>query len=165
MYGHDGLMGSQVPIAVGACLGTNRPTVCVMGDAAAEEDYVMSSIAWASHKKLPIWFVIEDNNLSIFSEKKVRRNWSMVDFAKSVGMESYELADSIDELYPKLASLEFNKPILFNVSTERLFWHAGAGIDPYQKIDRLSMELEKLDPALKSPYDRTKKDIETLWKI
>ena len=65
MYGHDGLMGSQVPIAVGACYSTRKPTIAIMGDASAEEDYVLGALGWASTKRLPILFIVEDNNLSI----------------------------------------------------------------------------------------------------
>ncbi len=35
IYGHDGLMGSQVPIAVGHCYKTQQPTIVYMGDASA----------------------------------------------------------------------------------------------------------------------------------
>ena len=82
IYGHDGLMGSQVPIAVGNCFITKKPTIVFMGDSSAEEDYVFSSIGWAATKNLPILFVVEDNNLSILTEKSVRRSWSIVDVAK-----------------------------------------------------------------------------------
>ena len=37
IFGHDGLMGSQVPIAVGHCYATRKPTIVFMGDASAEE--------------------------------------------------------------------------------------------------------------------------------
>ena len=42
-----------------------------MGDASAEEDYVLGALGWASTKKLPILFIVEDNNLSILTEKKL----------------------------------------------------------------------------------------------
>ena len=48
MYGHDGLMGSNGPIGVGACYATKKPTIIFLGDAAAEEDYVLGAIGWAS---------------------------------------------------------------------------------------------------------------------
>ena len=41
-----------------------------VGDAAAEEDYFLTAIGWAVTKKLPIWFIVEDNNLSILTRKK-----------------------------------------------------------------------------------------------
>ncbi|MDC6482453.1 thiamine pyrophosphate-dependent enzyme [Pelagibacteraceae bacterium] len=70
MYGHDGLMGSNGPIGVGACFATKKPTIVFLGDAAAEEDYVLGALGWASHKKLPILFIIEDNDFSILTKKK-----------------------------------------------------------------------------------------------
>ena len=45
IFGHDGLMGSQVPIAVGHCYATRKPTIVVMGDASAEEDYVFGALS------------------------------------------------------------------------------------------------------------------------
>ena len=74
IYGHDGLMGSQVPIAVGHCFATKQPTIVFVGDSAAEEDYSLSAIGWAVTKKLPILFIVEDNNLSILTEKRIRRS-------------------------------------------------------------------------------------------
>ena len=85
IFGHDGLMGSQVPIGVGSCYVSNKPTIIFVGDSAAEEDYVLSSIGWASTKNIPVLFVIEDNNLSILTEKKVRRSWDMHNVAKGFG--------------------------------------------------------------------------------
>ena len=41
-----------------------------MGDASAEEDYALGALGWASTKELPILFIVEDNNLSILTEKK-----------------------------------------------------------------------------------------------
>jgi len=70
IFGHDGLMGSQVPIAVGHCYKTKHPTIVYMGDASAEEDYVLGALGWASTKRLPILFVVEDNNLSILVLEK-----------------------------------------------------------------------------------------------
>ena len=87
IYGHDGLMGNQVPIGVGACFASKLPTIIFVGDSAAEEDYSLSSIGWASTKNLPILFVVEDNNLSILTEKKVRRNWEMHDVANGMKVE------------------------------------------------------------------------------
>ena len=91
MYGHDGLMGSNGPVGVGACYATNKPTIIFLGDAAAEEDYVLGAIGWASTKKLPILVVVEDNNYSILTEKKIRRNWEMDDVAKAFKMKGFQL--------------------------------------------------------------------------
>ena len=94
MFGHDGHMGTQVPIGTGACFESKKPTIVFMGDASAEEDYVLGALGWASTKKLPILFIVEDNNLSILTEKKVRRNWHMHDVAKSFKMKGFDISDN-----------------------------------------------------------------------
>ena len=91
IFGHDGLMGSQVPIAVGHAYETRKPTIVVMGDASAEEDYVLGALGWASTKNLPILFIVEDNNLSILTEKKMRRNWEMDKIALGFNMKIIKL--------------------------------------------------------------------------
>src|SRR3989344_1430986 len=93
MFGHDGLMGTQIPISVGFALATGKKTLAIMGDASAEEDYVLGAMAYASHKKLPVLFVCMDNNLSILTEVKVRRNWRIADVASAFGMASAEITD------------------------------------------------------------------------
>lgn len=172
MFGHDGMMGSQVPISVGYAFATKFPVISIMGDASAEEDYVMSSIAWAGTKKMPILFVVEDNNLSILTEKSVRRNWSMVDFAKSVNVNAVELDDEPIQLWKYLSVVSeyvsnngdvFASPLLLNVKTDRLFWHANAGTDDYEKRDRYLLEMEKLGSPAAEIHNKTKEYIKELW--
>ena len=128
IFGHDGLMGSQVPIAVGHCYATRKPTIVVMGDASAEEDYVLGAMGWASTKNLPILFVVEDNNLSILTEKKVRRNWEMDDVAKSFKIRGYNIEDNPEIINEHLEGV-FEGPMLLNINTNRKYWHSGAGQD------------------------------------
>ena len=138
IYGHDGLMGSQGPISVGMCYANNNPTLCFIGDAAAEEDYFLSSLGWASTKKLPIMFVVEDNNLSILTEKKVRRNWDIHNVAKSFNIESYNINDDPNEILEIFNKKTFDNPKLLNINTNRKFWHAGAGIDDEKSLTDIS---------------------------
>ena len=88
LIGHSGLLGDQVPIAVGCAHASQKPTVVILGDAAAEEDYVLGAIGFAATKNAPILFVCEDNNLSILTEKSIRRSWSIVNVANSLWVES-----------------------------------------------------------------------------
>ncbi|GIR93520.1 MAG: hypothetical protein CM15mP93_17070 [Thiotrichaceae bacterium] len=62
-------------------------SIAIVGDSAAEEDYVLSSIGWAATKNLPILFIVEDNNLSILTKKKVRRSWEMHNVSSAFGVE------------------------------------------------------------------------------
>ena len=128
IYGHDGMMGSNAPISVGSCFSNKKPTICFLGDAAAEEDYFLPSVGWAVTKDLPILFVIEDNNYSILTEKKVRRNWELSKIASAMNVEAYDIDDN-PRLIIKALKNVFKKPLLLNIRTNRYFWHAGAGID------------------------------------
>lgn len=163
IYGHDGLMGSQVPIAVGHCYSTKKPTIVFMGDASAEEDYVLGALGWAATKKLPILFVVEDNNLSILTEKKVRRSWEMDDVAKSFGMNAFNINDDPHEIQEALASV-FASPLLINVNTHRKYWHAGAGIDDETIYDRYENEMKILGIKAQEIHEKTRLHVEELWQ-
>ena len=163
MYGHDGHMGTQVPIGIGTCFTSKKPTIVFMGDASAEEDYVLGSLGWASTKKLPILFIVEDNNLSILTEKKVRRNWNMHDVAKSFKMKGFNLTDSPNEI-EKFKKYFFKEPMLLNINTNRLFWHSGAGIDNPKIFDRYKYEKNKLGKVANIIDEKNKKVMKKLWQ-
>ncbi len=72
------IVGSTIPIAVGAAFGTsmkgeNRISVVFIGDAATEEGVFSESLNFASLKKLPIIFVCENNFFSVYSPRSVRQ--------------------------------------------------------------------------------------------
>ena len=163
IFGHDGLMGSQVPIAVGHCYKTQKPTIVHMDDASAEEDYVLGALGWASTKRLPILFVVEDNNLSILTEKKVRRNWEMHDVANAFNMKALDIKDDPIEVKKALQGV-FSEPILINVNTHRKFWHSGAGIDDINTFDRYEFEKKDIGSLAEEIDIETKKRVESLWQ-
>ena len=163
IYGHDGLMGSQVPIGVGSCYVSNKPTIVFMGDSSAEEDYVFSSIGWAATKNIPILFVVEDNNLSILTKKKVRRSWEIDDVAKGFGVDAYNISDDPDDIEKHLNGV-FKKPMLLNIRTIRKYWHAGAGIDDPDVFDRYEHELDRLGKRAILLHDANEKSIVELWQ-
>ena len=163
MYGHDGLMGSNGPVGVGACYATKKPTIIFLGDAAAEEDYVLGAIGWASTKKLPLLVVIEDNNFSILTEKNVRRNWEMQDVAKAFKMKGFNLDDNPKNIY-KYSKYFFKKPCLLNINTNRIYWHSGAGKDSEKTFDRYKFEKKKLGYPADLIDFKTKKLVKKLWQ-
>lgn len=139
MFGHSGLMGDQVPIAVGAALIARRPTLAVMGDASAEEDYVFGAMGFAVTKRAPVLFVCEDNDLSILTPVATRRSWNVVDVAKGLGMEGVDISDDpwliahhVTEFVPRL-------PAYLNIRTCRARWHAGTGTDGPPEWDRYAL--------------------------
>jgi pyruvate dehydrogenase E1 component alpha subunit len=163
IYGHDGLMGSQVPIAVGHCFSTKHPTIVHMGDASAEEDYVLGALGWASTKNLPILFVVEDNNLSILTEKKMRRNWNMPAVARGFNMKGLGITDEPFEIREALQGV-FNGPTLLNIGTHRKWWHAGAGTDNENIFDRYKVEMESLGEIAKETDNYYRQKINEIWQ-
>ena len=163
IFGHDGLMGSQVPIAVGHAYETRKPTIVVMGDASAEEDYVLGALGWASTKNLPILFIVEDNNLSILTEKKMRRNWEMDKIALGFNMKASNISDDPLVIKAFLKDYNFEYPMLLNINTHRKYWHSGAGQDG-NEFDRYEKELKSLGDKGKKIDEDTKLFIEKLWQ-
>lgn len=153
MFGHDGMMGSNVPIGVGACFASKRPTVIFVGDAAGEEDYALASYGWAKTREIPVLFVVEDNNLSILTEKKVRRSWGIDDVAKSMGLLTINADNLNTDHYATIRDNVLKGPILLNVNVNRTYWHAGAGSDK-----------EVNDTDKYSEYKEHLIEMEELWK-
>ena len=144
VYGHSGLMGDQVPIAVGMALGSGRKVLTVVGDASAEEDYVYGAMGFAATKKLPVLFVCEDNNLSILTPISTRRSWSIVAVARSLGIPA---ADITDDPWLIAHTVEFSMkrlPAFINILTCRHRWHAGTGIDGEPEWNRFELWKEQL---------------------
>ena len=163
MYGHDGLMGSNGPVGVGACYATKKPTIIFLGDAAAEEDYVLGALGWAATKKLPILIIVEDNNYSILTEKKIRRNWEMSDVAKSFNIKGFNLNDNPVNIN-RYSKYFFKQPCLLNINTNRIYWHAGAGKDSEKTFDRYKSEKKSLGLKANLIDNNSRKIIKKLWQ-
>ena len=150
MHGHSGLMGEQVPIAVGAALASGKPCLTICGDASVEEDYIYPSLGWAATKKLPVLFVCEDNNLSILTEVSVRRSWSPVDIARAVGMPAVDITDDPWLIAHHAKEMSKNLPGFINIRTVRDVWHAGTGSDgppEWNRYQLIKNQLEKMGLA------------------
>lgn len=169
MFGHDGLMGTQIPIAVGYALGTGKNTLAVMGDASAEEGYVLGAMGEAVSKKAPVLFVCMDNNLSILTEVKVRRSWKMVDEAKAKGMPAYDLTDDPWTIKRHIDHVKNNLPAFLNIHVCRELWHAGTGCDgppEWNRYELIKTELSNM--GLASEMTKIENDMrsymENLWE-
>jgi pyruvate dehydrogenase E1 component alpha subunit len=165
MYGHHGLVGENVAIGVGAALASGRKTLCVFGDGAAEEDYVLASIGLASTHKLPVLFICEDNDKAVLTPKSDRRSWSITDVARGFGVDVWHGDDRPYAI--QLAYQHIKLPALLNVDTERIDWHVGAGTEEVKK-DSL-VNFKKTLPYFKCfirdlEYD-IKKEMEELWNV
>jgi pyruvate dehydrogenase E1 component alpha subunit len=164
IFGHDGLMGSQAPIAVGYAFASEKLTICYAGDASAEEDYYLAALGWASTKKLPILFIVEDNNLSIMTKVSVRRSWKISDVGEAFGMKVFDIDDDPKKILASLDSIK-NFPALLNIKTNRLYWHAGAGVDDPNIFDRHKNVCDDFDQSfIQEVQEHAIDEINTVWK-
>ena len=78
VLGSTPIVGSSIPVAVGAAFGNwlqdqARITVVYFGEGATEEGVFLESLNFAALKKLPVVFVCENNLYSVYSPMKVRQ--------------------------------------------------------------------------------------------
>lgn len=168
IYGHHGLIGENVPQGVGAALGNGRNTLCIFGDGAAEEDYVLSAMGFAATHRLPILFVCIDNNLSILTEVSARRSWNITDVARAFGLTAMDVADDPWAVLDVTRTASTRLPALINCHTCRGYWHAGTGIDgppPWDRLELVKMELIQLgqESQMRHIEQNIQKSMEALW--
>jgi len=144
MFGHHGLIGENVPQAVGAALGSGKEVLCVVGDGAAEEDYIYPSLGFAVTHRLPVLFICDDNDLSILTPTSVRRNWKIADLARGLGMPAVEIADDPWSVHATATALRDSLPALINIYSCRMNWHVGIGTDGPPEWDRFQMVTDRL---------------------
>lgn len=168
MVGHHGLIGENVPLGVGAALGSGKPVVCFFGDGAAEEDYVFSAMGFAVTHKLPVFFVCEDNNLSILTPRAVRRSWNMTKVAEAFGMPAAEISDDPWTIYEHTRELKLRLPAFINIHTCRKHWHNYIGVDGPPEWDRFQLVKDELKglglaAAAKKTESEVKAAMEKVW--
>ena len=163
MYGHHGLIGENIPLATGFCLASKRPTIAYFGDAAAEEDYALTSFGFAATHRLPILYVCEDNDLSILTPIRDRRRWAVHEVAASMGLAAAAIEDDPEAIHDTVQGLLKQLPAFVNVKTCRHLWHAGIGTDGPPRQDRLT-EFAGRVPGADSIEATAADSMEGLWQ-
>lgn len=161
MFFHDGLLGSNLPIAIGFAHGTNRPTIVHIGDSGIEEDYALASLGYAASKKCPVLVIVEDNDRSILTPKSVRRpSWDIVPVAKAFGVEAIEIEDDPLLIYNTVMEYKQKLPALINIKCCRHLYHAGSGSDGEPEWDRYEMfkksipNADQIEKEIKNKIDK-----------
>ena len=93
--GSTAIVGNTMPVGVGlalgsAVLGDNRITCIFMGDGSMEEGIFFESANFAVVRKLPVLFVCENNNYSVYSPLHKRQpvGRALHDVAQALGLNS-----------------------------------------------------------------------------
>lgn len=141
VIGTSAIVGSGIPTATGYALAqkmkaTGNVVVCFMGDGATEEGCFYESMNFAGLKKLPILYVVENNQFAI--HEPISKRWAdpvLENRAKGFGV-SYErhstgdiltLLEKAETLIEKVRGNE--KPVILEVDCYRWYQHVGPDQD------------------------------------
>jgi pyruvate dehydrogenase E1 component alpha subunit len=163
MFSYHGLIGENIPLGTGYALATRRSSLVYFGDAAAEEDYALTSFGFAATHKLPVLYVCEDNNLSICTPVAERRRWEVCDVAESMGLATAQIDDEPEQICATVRDLLTRLPAYIRIRTCRHMWHAGVGLDGPPERDRLE-EFRVRVPQAEQIEEQVTHYVEQLWQ-
>lgn len=74
------IVGGIIPIALGLAMGIKRNNndnnvLCFIGDMGSETGAAHEAIKYSAAHNLPVWWVVEDNNVSVCTD--TRKTWNM----------------------------------------------------------------------------------------
>jgi len=138
------IVGSTIAIGVGAAWANklkdlNQVVVIFFGDGATEEGIFHESLDFSSLHQLPVLFVCENNNYSVYSSLNKRQSdkRKITNIAKAAGIASYKInGNDVEEVY-KVSKESIQKikkghgPILLELSTYRWLEHCGPNNDDH----------------------------------
>ena len=157
--GATGIVGGNLPIAVGAALaqklqGTNRVVVCFFGDGASNEGNFHESLNMASLWDLPIIFIVENNlygmsspfaNVSKMKDIAIRGAAYGMPGVIVDGMDVLEVRKAVSEAADLARSGK--GPTLIEAKTYRWYGHSHSDPRAYRTREE-EAEWKKRDPIL-----------------
>lgn len=162
------IVGSTIPIAVGAAFGTqlrgeDRVTMVFFGDGATEAGVLHESLNFASLKHLPVVFVCENNLYSVYSPLEVRQpeGRAIADLARAHQVRTHAADGNDAEAAFELCAdaVEYarsgNGPVFLEFATYRWREHCGPNFDNSigYRTEAEYLEWRQRDP-LQNLHDR-----------
>lgn len=157
-YGGHGIVGAQVPIGTGIALAdqynnTGNVSFTFLGDGAVHQGQVYESFNMASLWKLPVVYVIENNEYAMGTS--VERSTVVTDLHKkgiSFGIPGFA-ADGMDihSMYSAMKSAadyarESNGPVIIEAKTYRYRGHSMSDPAKYRTRDEVDEFRQNRDP-------------------
>ena len=162
MMGASAVVASTIPHAVGAALSskikkTGQVITCFFGEGASGEGVYHESLNFASKHQLPILFVCENNDLSIYTKSHEVISFSLVEHSEVFGISSKKIMEGWDigliasEGKRCIEDIKLGKgPQFLEIKTYRYKQHVGVNEDyeiGYRSRDELSYWQER-DPLI-----------------
>lgn len=157
LFGGHGIVGGQIPLGAGIAFADkyrkqDNVTVCFFGDGAARQGALHESFNMAMTWKLPVIYVIENNNYAMGTS--VERTSNVTDLSK-LGL-SYEMpSESVDGMSPEAVTEAFARaaergrkgegPTLLDIRTYRYKGHSMSDPQKYRTKEEVA-EYKEQDP-------------------
>lgn len=172
MMGSSAIVGAVFPHAIGLAYSqkiskeSNNITLCITGEGATEEGVFYETLNFASLKKVPLIYIVENNGLAINSPVSLRQSYTLKKLANAYNIEYFSYKDGTDmiNIHKSFSALLKNmrdapRPIIIEINTYRYFEHVGINID-YDNDYRDKAEYNKwrrkdpllIDEKLKEKY-------------
>ena len=140
--GSTAIVANTIPVGVGLASSIkldslNNVVYIFLGDGATEEGVFYESIHYASLKKLPCIFIIENNNFSVYTNLKSRQNIPLSQKIKGFGIKYFfNEKNNFLYLYEKMnIALDYSRstkePAIIEVMTHRYLEHCGPNSDDH----------------------------------
>tara|TARA_B100000401_G_C52813634_1_gene725422 strand:+ start:2882 stop:3832 length:951 start_codon:yes stop_codon:yes gene_type:complete len=140
--GSTAIVANTIPVGVGLASAIkldrlNNVVYIFLGDGATEEGVFYESIHYASLKKLPCIFIIENNNFSVYTNLKSRQNIPLSQKIKGFGIKYFlNEKNNFLDLYEKMnIALDYSRsakePAIIEVMTHRYLEHCGPNSDDH----------------------------------
>jgi pyruvate dehydrogenase E1 component alpha subunit len=156
-FGGHGIVGGQIPLGAGIAFadkynGSDRVTLCYMGDGAVRQGALHEAFNMAMLWKLPVIFIIENNNYAMGTS--VERTTNVTELHK-IGL-SYEMPSkpvngmSVEDVHDATEwavnhARGGNGPVLLEIKTYRFRGHSMSDPGKYRTKEEVE-EYKKQDP-------------------
>ncbi|MDP7168027.1 MAG: thiamine pyrophosphate-dependent dehydrogenase E1 component subunit alpha [Nitrospinota bacterium] len=142
MLGSTPIVGGSIPVAVGTAFGSwmkgeKRATMVFFGEGSTEEGVFAEALNFAALKKLPVIFVCENNQYSVYSSISVRQppGRSLTEMVRAHGVNASKGdGNDVEGVYRLCLdtvqrALNGDGPTFLEFETYRWLEHCGPGYD------------------------------------
>ncbi len=137
--------------------GTPGISICSQGESSVSEGYVYEAINGASHEKLPVLFVIQDNGYGISvpkkdqtARRKVADNFIGFRNLRIMHCNGKDVFDSMNTLYEARKHIETHEePVIVQANCVRIHSHSNSDAHELYRDDYELNYVREYDPAAK----------------